>query len=167
MERVVSFVEHLSEMPGVDALQNIHPLIVHFPIALLLAATLVYFIAWVARREEWSRAALWMLALGTLGALVAVRTGLSAAEGVMLAPSVREHILVHHKHYMLAVMVLSVVLTMWALLARPMPRRGRLLFLAALLVMAALVTKGADYGAWMVFGYNAGGSLPQPIEFTK
>jgi hypothetical protein len=27
--------------------------------------------------------------------------------------------------------------------------------------------KGADYGGWMVYRYNAGGSLPQPIEFSE
>jgi hypothetical protein len=26
---------------------------------------------------------------------------------------------------------------------------------------------GADYGAWMVYSYNAGGSMPQPIEFSQ
>jgi hypothetical protein len=35
-----------------------------------------------------------------------------------------------------------------------------------LFVMAGLVVIGADFGGWMVYGYNAGGSLPQPIEFS-
>lgn len=148
-------------------LQNIHPLIVHFPIALLTGAVLVYFLAWAARRDEWARSALWMLGLGTLSAIAAVRTGLSAGDGVMVAPSVRENILIHHKHYMLAVMGLSILLTAWALARPPIPRRGRLVFLALLLAMIALLVKGADYGAWMVYGYNAGGAIPQPIEFSK
>jgi hypothetical protein len=33
--------------------------------------------------------------------------------------------------------------------------------------MAIALIKGADYGAWMVYGYNAGGALPQPIEFSQ
>ena len=48
-----------------------------------------------------------------------------------------------------------------------MPRRGRIAFVALMLLMASLIVKGADYGAWMVYGYNAGGMLPQPIEFSK
>lgn len=167
MDRIAAYLRHLAAMPGAGGLQNIHPLVVHYPIALLTAAALVYLLAWAARREEWARSALWMLALGTLGAVVAVRTGLSASDGVMVAPSVREQILVHHKHYMLAVMGLSAVLTAWAMAAPPLPRRGRLIFLALLLAMTALLAKGADYGGWMVYGYNAGGSLPQPIEFSK
>jgi hypothetical protein len=85
----------------------------------------------------------------------------------MLAPSVRQHILVHHKQFMLAALGLSIVLGLWAWIARPMPRRGRVLFMIGLLVMTAILAKGADFGGWMVYGYNAGGSLPQPIEFTQ
>jgi hypothetical protein len=48
-----------------------------------------------------------------------------------------------------------------------MPRRGRAGFIALMVVMALLLATGTDYGAWMVYGYNAGGSLPQPIEFSQ
>jgi uncharacterized membrane protein len=154
-------------MPGFGGLQNIHPLIVHFPIALLSSALLVFWFSWVAHRESWAWTGLWLLGLGTLGAIVAVWTGLGAADGVMIAPSVRERILEHHKHYMLTVLVFSIVLTVWAWLTRPMPQRGRIGFMLLMLLMAAILVKGADYGGWMVFGYNAGGNLPQPIEFSQ
>jgi uncharacterized membrane protein len=154
-------------LPGSQSIQNIHPLIVHYPVALLTAAVFLYFLAWIARRESWAWTAFWVLGLGTVAAAVAVATGLEAGEGVMIAPSVRQNILFYHKRYMLAVLALSVVLSAWAIAARPMPRRGRLGFLLLLLVMTALIVKGADYGGWMVYGYNAGGSLPQPIEFGQ
>jgi heme A synthase len=107
-----------------------------------------------------------MLALGTLGAGAAVWTGLRAGEGVMIAPSVRDHILVFHRALMLIVFALSLALCLWALSARPMPRRGRSAFVVLLFVMTALLAIGADFGGWMVYSYNAGGSLPQPIEFS-
>jgi uncharacterized membrane protein len=160
-------VSQLFRLPGASSLQNIHPLIVHFPIALLTVALLVYVMSWILRRPDWAWVALWMLALGTAGAAFAVWTGLRAEEGVMIAPSVREHILVHHKHFMITVLVLSVMLTAWALAARPMPSRGRTLFIVMLLALTFCIIRGADYGGWMVFGYNAGGSLPQPIEFSS
>ena len=68
---------------------------------------------------------------------------------------------------MTAVLVLSLLLSGWAVAARPVPRRGRIGFMTLLIVMMGLLVKGADYGAWMVYGYNAGGSLPQPIEFSN
>lgn len=167
IERLVAAVRQLTGLPGLGVLQNFHPLLVHYPMAFLSGAAAMYAISWAGRRELWAWTGLWMLGLGTAGAALAVWTGLRAGESVMLAPAVRDRILVHHKHYMLAVFGLSVVLSAWALIARPMPRRGRLGFLMLLILMVGLIAKGADFGAWMVYGYNAGGSLPQPIEFSQ
>jgi uncharacterized membrane protein len=156
-----------SLLPGVDHLQNLHPVVVHFPVALLPGAVALYFLAWIARRESWAWVGLWMLVLGAVGAAVAVATGLYGAEGVMLAPSVKQHLLFFHKRIMLAVLGLSVLLSLWALFSRPIPERGRLAFLGLLLVLTALLVKGADYGGRIVFDYNGGGdACGQPIEFA-
>jgi uncharacterized membrane protein len=158
---------HLAQFRGAQGLQNLHPLVVHYPIAFLTASVPIYFLAWILHSESLELIGLWLLGLGTLGAVAAVSTGLLGSEGVMVAPSVREHILVYHEWSMLAVLALSIVLAGWALFARPMPRKGRTCFMIGLVLMTAVLAKGADYGGWMVFGYNAGGSLPQPIEFSQ
>jgi uncharacterized membrane protein len=164
---MVASARELLQLPGLQGLQNVHPLIVHYPVAFLTGAVFLYFLAWISHRESWAWIGLGMLGLGTVGAAVAVWSGLDAGAGVMIAPSVREHILVHHEHYMLVGFALSVILTAWALWTRPIPRRGRIGFMLLLLLMAVVLAKGADFGAWMVYGYNAGGSLPQPIDFSK
>ncbi len=158
---------HLIQFQGAHELQNLHPLVVHYPIAFLTASVPIYFLAWILHSETLEWVGLWLLGLGTLGAAVAASTGLWGSEGVMLAPSVREHILVYHKWLMLVVLALCIVLAGWALLARPMPQKGRTCFMIGLVLMTVVLAKGADYGGWMVFGYNAGGSLPQPIEFSQ
>jgi uncharacterized membrane protein len=159
--------QRLFALPGVQQLQNIHPLVVHFPVALLPAAALVYWLAFLTRRQSWRWTALWLLIFGVLGAAAAVATGLYAAPGVMLAPSVKENLLAYHKWIMIAVLGLSTALALWALIERPMPARWRGLFLALLIVLVGLIVKGADYGGRMVYDYNAGGyACPQPIDFT-
>jgi len=159
---------HLFSFPGAQHLQNIHPLVVHFPIALLLAAALMYWTGFVARRDSWLWSGMWTLVLGALGAAAAAATGLYAAPGVMLAPSVKTALLANHKQIMIAVAILSAALALWAIAARPIPARGRGVFLAMLLLMAALLAKGADYGGRMVYDYNAGGyACGQPIEFSQ
>jgi uncharacterized membrane protein len=159
---------HLFVFPGVQHLQNIHPLLVHFPIALLSAAALMYWLGFLARRESWLWTGLWTLVLGALGAAAAVGSGLYAEPGVMLAPSVKTALLANHKRIMIAVLILSALLALWAMAARPMPARGRGVFLATLVVVVALIAKGADYGGRMVYDYNAGGNAcGQPIEFTQ
>jgi len=155
-------------LPGVQHLQNIHPLVVHFPIAFLVGAALFYFLSLIFRNQTFATTAFLMLILGTLAAAAAVGTGLYGEEGVMVSRSVREHLLEVHEELMLVTLGLSIVLTAWAVIARPFPKKGRLPFLLLFLALLGIMTVGADYGARMVYDYNAGGNAcPQPIEFNK
>src|SRR5579859_3221457 len=97
MTGMAARARELFQFRGFAAVQNFHPLVVHYPVALLTLAALLYVGAWMFRRESWAWPALWMLALGTLGAGLAVWTGLRADTSVMVAESVRGHILIHHK----------------------------------------------------------------------
>ena len=155
-------------LPGVQHLQNIHPLVVHFPIAFLMGAALFYGIAWVLRNSTLATTAFFILMIGVISAAAAVGTGLYAEDGVMVSVSVREHLLEHHEYFMLATLGLSLALAIWALIFRPFPKRGRPIFLLLFLALLVIMTLGADYGARMVYDYNAGGNAcSQPIEFTK
>ena len=155
-------------LPGASQLQNYHPLIVHFPIAFIYGASLLYFLAWISASERLQWTALWMLTLGALSAGAALLSGLYAAPGLMVSDSVRTELLSHHKHVMVAASILTGTLTVWALASRPMPMRGRYVFLIALIAVMGLVAAGADLGGEMVYSYNAGGSAcPQPIDFRK
>jgi len=157
-----------SILPGVQHLQNIHPLVVHFPIAFLIGAALFYGASWVFRKDALAVTALFLLAAGAVCAGIAAGTGLYAEEGVMISRSVRENLLEHHERLMLVTFGLSVILTLWAVIARPFPKKGRSLFLLFFLVLLVVMTLGADYGARMVYDYNAGGNAcSQPVEFTK
>jgi len=154
--------------PGVQHLQNIHPLVVHFPIAFLVGAALFYVLAWVLRKDTLATTAFLVLILGAISAAAAVGTGLYAEDGVMIARSVRARLLDRHSELMITTLLLSVGLTVWAVLARPFPKKGRLIFMLALLGILVVMSFGADYGARMVYDYNAGGkACSQPIEFTK
>jgi uncharacterized membrane protein len=155
-------------LPGASHLQNLHPLFVHFPIAFIYGAALLYFLAWIRASEPLAWSAFWMLLLGALGAAASLTTGLYAAPGLMVSQSVRNQLLTHHEHLMIAASTLTAALTLWALATRPMPTRARYVFLAGLLALMLLMAMGADLGARMVYDYNAAGTAcPQPIDFTK
>ncbi len=153
-------------LTGARHLQNIHPLVIHFPIAFLMGAAFFYFSAWVFKKDDFAKAGFWVLLLGALSLSVAVGTGLYAEQGVMVALDVRQKILLPHKQFMIATAVLCALVTLWALVRRPFPKKGRIVFLGLLLAMVLTMTIGADFGGQLVYDYNAGGNAcPQPIHF--
>jgi uncharacterized membrane protein len=155
-------------LPGASQLQNYHPLLVHFPIAFIYGAALLYFLAWISRSDRLQWASLSMLVLGAISAGAALLSGFYAAPGLMVSESVRHELLRHHKHMMVAASILTGLLTIWALASRPMPTRFRYLFLIGLVAVMVLIAAGADLGGEMVYGYNAGGSAcSQPIDYRK
>ena len=155
-------------LPGLQHLQNIHPMVVHFPIAFLIGAALFYVLALVTKSEKLAVTAFMLLILGTISAAAAVGTGLYAEDGVMVSKSVRAHLLETHEKLMLTTLGMGVVLAVWAFLGRPFPKKGRLFFILLFLVSLGVMSVGADYGARMVYDYNAGGNAcSQPIEFAK
>ncbi len=157
-----------SFLPGAQHLQNIHPIVVHFPIAFLLGAAFFYFFGGIFRKEAWIVTGFWMLVAGFLTLLAAGATGLYAESGVMVSRSVREHLLERHERFMIVTAVLCAVLIVWAIIARPLPKKGLLGFAALFLLMLLTLTLGADFGGRMVYEYNAGGyACSQPIEFKN
>ena len=124
--------------------------------------------AWLLKSEWFAHSAFVVLVMGALSLVGAVATGLYAEQGVMVSLSVREHLLQPHKTAMLATLAIGTILTVWVVVARPFPKKGRLLFLFLLLVMVGVMAVGADFGGRMVYDYNAGGTAcRQPIQFTK
>ena len=155
-------------LPGASQLQNYHPLLVHFPIAFIYGASLMYFLASINGSERLQWTALWMLILAALSAAAALASGFYAAPGLMISESVRNELLNNHKHLMVAASILTGALTLWALASRPMPTRGRYLFMAGLIALMGLIAAGADIGGEMVYAYNAAGTAcPQPIDLKK
>lgn len=71
-------------MPSIR-LAELHPIIVHFPIALLLASVALDFAAVLLRRASLVEGATWTLMLGTPGALAALASGWLSEKDVNLA----------------------------------------------------------------------------------
>ncbi len=84
-------------MPPIPDWNALHPLVVHFPIALLMIAPVLIAVGLVARRERGVlTAAFLVVAMGTVAAWVAVATGESAGELADRLPGV-ESILERHE----------------------------------------------------------------------
>ena len=99
-------------LKGLEELINIHPLFIHFPIALLLSSLAFYFFGNILKKEEFLVAGKWTLYFGTLAATVAVWTGLEAAKTVFHDAGIHE-MMMAHQYIGFAVVRLSLILSVW------------------------------------------------------
>lgn len=149
-----------SLLPGLRGMLNYHPLFVHFPIAFWLGALLFEALAVVRSNDDFHRTAARLLYLGTLAGVFAVTTGLLAEEAVPAAGPAHEAMELHEK-LMLLTTSLAVGLSMVAFFLREsFTPRLRKFFLLGLLVLAGLLTVGADRGALLVFQYGTAVNWP-------
>ena len=155
-------------LPGIQHLQNIHPLVVHFPIAFLSGSALFYLLALLTQEGDHGNTAFSLLIVGTLGAAAAVGTGIYAEPSVILAPSVRGHLLEKHEDLMILTLCVSAGSGSLGNHRKTIPAKGPGTIRSPAICAPRSHVRGADYGARMVYDYNAGGNAcPQPIEFVK
>ena len=134
----------------------LHPVVVHFPIALLLAATLSEGLLIVSRRESFSETTRFLVALGAAGAIAAAALGWIAAgvEAASMHPE-QASLLEWHRWAGLATAGISLVVLLLSERAsrRPSTRAA----LRTALVMAALAVGTAGYlGGEIVHGGTHG-----------
>lgn len=141
-------------MPGVISMDNIHPLFVHYPIALISLFFLVDLVATLAKKLQWRYVASWLLYLGTIAALFTVIAGLFAADSVEHNEEVHE-LMERHEHFGIAVLSLSLFLSGWRLKKWGLTSlTGNSLFLSLSGLLCLLLTLGADLGGLMVYQYG-------------
>lgn len=135
----------------------IHPMVVHYPIALLSVSVLLDFLAMRWRPEELRAASLYTLVLGLAGALVSILTGAIAEEAVEHSGVVPEWVLEIHETLGFA--------TFWMFAGllglRVAERLGWIQerrFLRVILGVGAVVVMfvASYYGGSLVYDYGAG-----------
>src|SRR5271156_2097180 len=152
--RAIRARRHAAMLPGLKAALNYHPLFVHFPIVLWLAALLFAVFAVWGARDEVQRTGSRLLYLGTLAAVITVMTGLAAQNSV--APGEAQRAVGIHETLMLTATSLAIVLCSFAFFMRKnFPLHLRKVLLLGLIVLGVFVTIGADRGAQLVYQYGS------------
>lgn len=134
----------------------LHPMTVHFPIALLLVALLVETLALAFRRPAWHKITLWNLVLGTWGALAAVVTGgISAAAAGLPPTEAAARGLEAHSVWGMVSFALAVTVNAWHLAAgQQMKRPARWMAWGLLLLTCAVMTYSGHLGARLVYEHG-------------
>ncbi len=141
-------------LPGVAALDNIHPMLVHYPIAFLTVFFALDTVGSLANKPQWRHVASWLLYFGAFSAIFTVITGLIAASSVAHGGDVHA-IMERHQQFGLFVLGLALVLAAWRAKTGPLPSGGaNHFFLIIAALMCGLLMLGADLGGLMVYRHG-------------
>jgi uncharacterized membrane protein len=138
---------------------NWHPLVVHFPIALVLAATVLLLAARLLRSESLAASAAtvgtWNLCLGTAAAVFALGSGLGAVLNLDVGAAAHQAISLHLKWAMVTTLLL-LLLAVWRGAGSASRSRPSWLFLVLLLAASAALAMTAYRGGKNVYEYGVG-----------
>lgn len=139
-------------------MENLHPIFVHFPIALTFLALLFAFLAIIVpgKRELMKEMLMWTLLLGALAAIATAATGLYASNNIPHNEAIHK-IMTVHKTYGIIIGSSFLVLSLWMILRRIKMKIGELVFLTIFLAaLTGLIGYSASLGGEMVYDHGAG-----------
>jgi uncharacterized membrane protein len=140
---------------------NVHPLLVHFPIALLITAAGLDVVGWVFRRNRLLRhTATLMYVLGTGAACAAYWTGRAASQTIWLPGMAQAVVGEHWKWALRTVWFFTIVTAVRLWLLRPSRRDPGPAIVAAWvlvgLVGIGLLLETGDRGGRLVYQHGVG-----------
>ena len=150
-----------------DWAPNLHPLVIHFPIAWWIAAVVVDLVAFAIPRAAWAdTVASCLYPAGAVSALAAYLTGRQAAATVLM-PGMAGPIVQQHENWALATTIAFAIVALvrlWARFRRPTPQRAiRTALVGAALVALVCLFQTGERGGRLVFERGVGVSVPGAV----
>ncbi len=143
---------------------NVHPLIVHFPIALLTVGAASEYIGFAFRKDLGSNLGYVLLLVGTVSIIAAAYTGDSNAETAADIAEIEES-LEQHEDLGTAGTWIAVALSLFRthlLFKKQFTGTARKFCLVLYLAVAVLVAASGYTGGHLVFHFGAGTRIAQP-----
>ena len=143
-------------------MESVHPLIVHFPIALLLTSVAADAAGRLLKRPALEQVGLWNLCLGALGAAAAVLTGLQAEEAAKHSFEIWKVMALHER---LGKITLGLALAAVVIRLAKRNRLGTGLWTLTFLltiIMISTLSWGAWLGGRLVYEFGVGGAASHP-----
>lgn len=137
---------------------DIHPFVVHFPIALIPLGALLDLYALWRGGKIWHQFAYTTLTLGVLCAMIAVLTGNAAAAEHWGREGVKD-VLSAHENWATGTLLLGIALVLGRLpmhLRGDVDRRKWILYTVGSIIGGALVLATGYYGGLLVYQYGVG-----------
>ncbi|MDD5412092.1 MAG: DUF2231 domain-containing protein, partial [Methylobacter sp.] len=151
-------------MPGVSGLANIHPLLVHFPIAFLSAFFALDLVGTLAKKAQWRSVASWFLYIGTVATVFTVISGFMAADSVAHGENVHD-LMERLEQVGILVLFFAVVLSIWRMKSGGLIRgAANIFFLIFSALLCVLLIVSSDMGGLLVYKYGVGVEAVQQPE---
>ena len=146
--------DHKHKDSVIDFAGKFHPVVVHFPVALLITAGLAEFLRMLTRKETFGAVTRFLLILGAASAVVAVILGLAAEQGSNY-PAALSAYLSWHRIFGFGTGALSVIcLILGEIHIRKQAKRTKWAYRAVLLASMLFVGVTGHLGATLVYGPN-------------
>jgi uncharacterized membrane protein len=143
----------------VSLLPSWHPLVVHFPLALIFTATALLLAARLLRGEAAAATAAvvgtWNLCIGAIAALFALGTGLAAVLDLKVGAAAHQAIGLHMRWAMLTTLML-LMLAVWRAAGTAQRSRPSWVFLTVLLAATAALGMTGYRGGRNVYEFGVG-----------
>lgn len=146
-------------------MQNVHPMFVHFPLALLFIGLLFDIGGYFLKKESLAHAGWWCMLVGVLSAVVTVFTGLQAEDTVKLAGETHE-ILETHEHFQIITTIVFVGLLIWRAFKRGALPRPPIAYLVITALAVSSILYGSHFGGKLVYEYGVGTAVQPPATQT-
>lgn len=146
---------------------HLHAMIVHFPIALLMAGFLSEVISLFSKNQFYRNAAFYLLILGSLGSAAAYLSGSYAGEGVEDGPL--EGPIELHENAALFTIMLSGIVSVFYILIFLLKNKASWTRVTGIILFAALIgslARTGYLGGHLVYNHGAGVELTFPESST-
>jgi uncharacterized membrane protein len=143
----------------VTLLPGWHPIVVHFPLALVVTGAMLLLAARILRQERQAATlatvGTWNLCLGALAALVALATGLAATLHLQVGPAAHQAISLHLRWAIFTTLAL-LMLAVWRGAGTAQESRPSWIFMVILLAATAALVVTGYRGGQNVYRYAVG-----------
>ncbi len=148
---------------------HLHPMIVHFPIALLIVGFLFDLTGAIFNKNFFSKIGFYLLILGTVGVLAAYISGNVAGDGVSEVGALKQALENHEEAAQLSLwlMVLASIVRITFVLLKKYSGVFKWAAIVLFLIGILSIARTGYYGGELVFKHAAGVQLNLGLDFNS
>lgn len=142
-------------------LTHLHPMIVHFPIALLIVGFLSDIVGLLTKRDFFTQTGFYLFTLGAVGVIAAFMSGEQAGDGIVEEGVLKQALENHEEAATLAIWVvgIAVVFRIALFLLKKYSGVLKMVSLALGLLAVMAIARTGYYGGELVYKHAAGVKL--------